>query len=106
MLGLAPAIPIIAPTKTYGFFGNIFRPRPKTIYAVTGFNFDYQHVELETPLLFDHAPALKDLLANWRPAALGVPGALKKYSMQWQEVNPDRPVERTTLIGYFEDESK
>lgn len=103
MLGLAPVIPIVAPTKTYGFFGNIFRARPKLMYYVTGFNFDHQHVSMDLPLVFDERPSLDKLLTYYRPAAIGIPGAIKKYSIQWHEFDDNAGSiihdSLTTLIG-------
>lgn len=77
MLGLAPVIPLVAPTKAYSFLGNILRPRlsaePLPIYMVDFFriNIDGKPEPLyatrpgiDQPMVFHESPTIATVIAR------------------------------------------
>lgn len=79
MLGLAPVIPLVAPTKAYSFLGNILRPRATSLPPIA-YVLSYFRVSVSGgPELFATKPGIDSAL--WFSGDIRVEDVLKQLNL-------------------------
>lgn len=85
MLGLAPVIPLVAPTKAYSFLGNILRPVAPKI----GHYLEYLRISTgKGEDLFTTKPGITSLM--YFPDGIDIEDVIARYGIQ---VPKDTPIE-------------